>query len=298
MNTASGATRRRVLLVGATLAVAAFGWVKFNSRERQMARVAPFVRPKDSWTAEHLYNFLQALPSDAMLGLKTSLGLLPPSASTSRLAGPVEDAKDVQKHAVWLSSNVLTYPFRDKLNQSHHDLVMWVSQSAGVPLATLQSAPTFALEREVHKLLFAQLWDRLTPKQRRELLEKLDPAGTIKDKASVAALGGAGALAVLSATVAFTGFAFYTTMSVTIAAVAAAVGVTLPFAAYATLSTIVGILAGPVGWAILGTTALAGIAIAGRPNVQKTAQLIIQIHALKVEALVAAGVPEHEVFGV
>ncbi len=96
-------------------------------------------------------------------------------------------------------------------------------------------------------------------------------------------------------TVAFTGFAFYTTMSVTIATVAGAVGVTLPIATYTTASSVVGILSGPVGWAILGVAALGGLALAGRANLQKTTALIDQIHALKVEALIAAGVREQDV---
>jgi uncharacterized protein YaaW (UPF0174 family) len=100
----------------------------------------------------------------------------------------------------------------------------------------------------------------------------------------------------LSATAAFSGFAFYTTMSVTIATVALAAGVTLPFVAYAGASTLVGVLSGPVGWAIMGMAALGGAALAGRADPQKTTALIAQLHALKVEALIAAGVPERDVF--
>ena len=162
----------------------------------------------------------------------------------------------------------------------------------------IQNAPTFAIERDLHKLLFAQLWDKLNPQQRKDLLAKVDPNGTIKDQAAIVALGGAGALTILSATVAFTGFAFYTTMSVTIATVAGTLGLTLPFATYAGASSLVGIFTGPVGWAITGIFAVAGVALKGRANLIKTTALIGQLHALKVEALVAAGVPEQDVFTV
>jgi hypothetical protein len=145
-------------------------------------------------------------------------------------------------------------------------------------------------------MLFVQLWNKMTAKQREVLLAKVDSAGLIKDRASMAALGGASALAVLSTTVAFTGFAFYTTMSVAIASVASAMGVALPFAVCGSAASLIGVLAGPIGWAIMGLSALGGLALAGRANLRKTTAFVAQIHALKVETLIAAGVPEISIF--
>ena len=285
------------MLLASSLGVV--GWIVTRPetmRQKPIAKAAPFVKPKEKWAADHFYNFLKALPADARLALKKSFEILPAQADERQLKGNDQDARDIQKHALWLSSNILTYPFRDETQLNYHELVTRVAGETGVTQSTVQKAPTFALERELHKLLFAKMWDELNAKQRAELLAKVDPSGTIKDKAAIAALSGAGALAALSATVAFTGFAFYTTMSVTIATVAGAVGVTLPFATYAGASTVVGVLSGPVGWAVMGVAALGGVALAGRPNLQKTAALIGQLHALKVEALIAAGVPEQDVF--
>lgn len=87
-------------------------------------------------------------------------------------------------------------------------------------------------------------------------------------------------------------------MSVTIATVASVVGVTLPFAGHAGASALVGILSGPVGWAIMAAGALGGIALMGSADVQKTTALLCQTHALKVEALIAAGEDENTVFGI
>lgn len=243
-----------------------------------------------------MFDFLRALPSSAMLGLKKSLGILSQEAGEDQLHGNDQDARDIQKHALWLSTNVFAYLFRDKTKLSYHELVTWVSKQAAVPDAKIDAAPTFTLERELLKLLFAQLWDRMNTQQKNELLAKLDPNGEIKDNTAILALSGAGALAALGATVAFSGFAFYTTMSIAIASVAGAAGVTLPFATYLGASSIVGVLSGPIGWAIMGIAALGGIALAGRANLRKTALLVGQLHALKVEALVAADVPEQEVF--
>lgn len=297
-NTANSGFGRRsflVLLVSALgSALGLYGWSVMS--KKPIAKAAPFVKPKEKWTADHFYSFLNALPADSMLTLKKSLGILNAEATEIQLKGSDQDARDVQKYALRISSNALTHPFRDETKLNYHDLATWVCGKAGVSQGVIDSAPTFALEREIYKLLFDKMWDKLNLEERKKLLEKVDPNGAIKDKAAIAALGGAGALAALSATAAFSGFAFYTTMSVTIATVALAAGVTLPFVAYAGASTLVGVLSGPVGWAIMGMAALGGAALAGRADPQKTTALIAQLHALKVEALIAAGVPERDVF--
>lgn len=144
--------------------------------------------------------------------------------------------------------------------------------------------------------LFTETWDKLSVEQRKELLNKIDPNNKIKDKAAIVALSSSGAIAALSTSVAFSGFAFYTTMSVGISTAAGLLGVTLPFAAYTGASSVVAFLSGPVGWAIAGIAALGGVALAGRANIKKTAIFICQLHFMKVEALIEAGIPEKEIF--
>jgi hypothetical protein len=293
-NDSSGISRRTFLV----FVTASLGLMNFATAagRKPMASVAPFVKPKLKWTPEDFYRFLTTLPPDARLALKKSLDLLKPESKVSDLKTADKDAQDIQKKVLWLSSNILMYPFKSASKLDYHRLVSWASGKAGVPKELIQDRSTFFLERELFKLLFVQLWDKLNAQQRQDLLVKIDPNGSIKDKAAVAALGGAGAMAALSTTVAFSGFAFYTAMSAAIAAVAAAMGVTLPFAAYAGAATAVGVLAGPIGWAIAGVAALGGIALAGRADFQKTTAFVAQIHALKVEALMAAGVREKDVF--
>jgi len=160
----------------------------------------------------------------------------------------------------------------------------------------VKAAPTFPLEQELFRMLFVGMWDKLSESQRKAVLEQVDPHNSLKDKAAIAALGGAAALAALSGTVALAGFAFYTTMSVTIAAVAALAGATLPFASYAAASALVGMLSGPLGWAVVGLAGLGGLVLKGRADAAKTTALLLQIHALKVEALQAARIPARQVF--
>ena len=288
---------RRSFLLALTTALGLFTWFSTTKGPNPMASVAPFVKPREKWAADHFFNFLNALPPHVMLALKKSLGILDQTADQDQLKGTYQDTRDIQKHALWLSTNVLSYPFLDETKLSYHDLVTWVfTEIAHVPESKIKAAPSFILEREIQKILFASQWDKLNMKQRNELFLKIDPNDAIKDKAAIAAMTGAGALAVLSGTVAFHGFAFYTTMSVTIAATASAIGLNLPFATYTSASSVVGILSGPVGWAIMGAVALGGVALKGRANLRKTASLIGQLHSLKIEALVAAGVPEQDIF--
>lgn len=290
--------RRRFLLGFAAVAsLGLLGWLTYRRASLvDMARVAPFVLTKERWTADHYFNFLDALPSRAMLTLKRGLGLVGETDDEESLAGSPQDARDVQKHTLWLFSNVFAYPFRDETALEYHDVVTWVCERAGVPKSTIASSPTFALEQQLHRLLFAKVWDQLSTSQREALLNEIDPYGKLKDKAAIASLSGAGALAALSTTAVLSGFAFYTGMSVAIASAASAAGVTLPFAAYSGASTAVGFLSGPIGWATLAVAALGSAALAGRPNVRKTTALVMQVHALKVEALMAARVPVTEAF--
>ena len=263
---------------------------------KALTQAAALVKVKEKWSADHLYEFLNALPDESLLSLKKSLELVDENAGLDALQGKSKDVRDIQKQALWISSNILTYPFRDETVLNYHQLATWVAEDMKVAAELVTNEPTFALEREINKQLFGQVWDKLTIKQREELLNKIDPTGKIKDSAAILALGGSGAIAALSTTVAFTGFAFYTTMSVTISTVAGFLGLTLPFAAYTGASTGVAFLSGPIGWAIGGLAAVGGLALAGRPNVQKTTAFICQLHALKAAALIEAGIPETEVF--
>lgn len=271
---------------------------KNDAQKDPIAGAAPFVKPKIKWGANHFYEFLNALPDEAILSLMKGLEMVDEKATVKVLNGRRKDVRDIQKQVLWISSNIFAYPFRDETRQKYHDLVGWAAKSLGVKEKTVKSSTTFELERECQMQLFAELWDKLTPEQRIELLQKIEKEGkgNFKDKAAIAALGGAAALGVLSTTVAFTGFAFYTTMSITISTVAGFFGLTLPFAAYAGASSLVAFLSGPVGWAIMGLAAIGGIALAGRANPKKAAAFVCQIHSLKVAALLAAGTPEQDVF--
>jgi uncharacterized protein YaaW (UPF0174 family) len=289
--------RRRIIIGGALVGIGAATayWYAATDRRRAMARAAQYVLPGERWGTVHLGRFLAALPDEAMQDLLRAQRL--GEGSPAR----VQDVEKVRDHLLWLSTNVLEYPIRDSSKQDYHDVVVWASSrttSAGMASPTLSGdLPTFALERELLKRMFANVWDKLNPAQRQELLDRIDPNHEIKDRAAILAMSGAAVLGSISMAAAFAGFALYTTMSVAIATAAGAVGVTLPFAVYTGASSVIALLSGPVGWAILAIAGVSGIALAGRANVFKTAQLIAQIHTLKAEALMAAGLDSEASYG-
>lgn len=298
-------TRRDFLAFGAVLPFATGcagqggGAAKKPAPKKPIAAAAPFVRLDEKWSADDLFEFLRALPPEERLMLKQTVGLLPNDARLDALKGGSQDARDVQKQLLWISSNILAYPFRDETKLNYHDLVTEVAVATGMSPAEKAGLTSFQGERRVIGSLFQELWDKLSADQRVDLMRRVDPHGATKDAGAIAAMTGAAALAVFSTTVNLMGFPFYVAMSVCIHAVATAAGImTLPPIIYWGASALVGTLAGPVGWAVVGAGVMSGLALAGRANAKKTAAAVCQIHALKVEALAAAGVDERDIFRV
>ena len=196
----------------------------------------------------------------------------------------------IKRKLMWVSSHLLLYPFKSS-EVDYHSLVQWVARAKGIPAEQVQALPTFALERQIVDRYFADLWDKLTPEQRREVLDRLerDLGETIPNKAAIASMGAAGAFVALAAAVKLSGFAFYTTMSVVIWHVGALFGITFPFAVYTTASSLVALLAGPLGWILATGLFVTGSVLAGQASVEKTASFIMALHLLKAHAFHEAG---------
>ena len=300
MNSCNLSRRRWLKVAGTSIALAAcqpLSKIIGGESGSTVATAAPWVRPEANWSGQNLAEFLQALNDEGLLSIKKGLELVDQNATTASLHGRAKDVREIQKQLLWVSSNVFPYWFRNESTWNYHELVRGCAGEAGVSKDKIRDLSSFHLEREMQLQIFAQLWDKLTPAQRLELLEKIDPNGNIKDKAGLALMVGSRALSLLALTAYFTGFAFYTTMSVTISTVAGFFGITLPFAVYSGASAVVAFLTGPVGWAIIAVASTGGIALAGRANSKKTAAAILQLHALKVAALIKSGVPEEKIFG-
>jgi hypothetical protein len=245
-----------------------------------LAKVEPKVLPGLNWSAVELDDFLNALPVSSPLNIRKAAD---PSEAIALTPMALE------KQIVWNSSSILAYPLHDSTQVKYHELVQWVADEAGVEEWIRETQPTFVIERAILEQMFQDLWEKLPPAKREESLDKLDVDKSIRDRAAISLLSGVGAQAALSTTAYFAGFDFYITMSSTLFAAAGFFGVTLPFAVYQAASStaplIVAFGTSPVGWAILAVAAAASVALAGAPDVEKTAAAICQIHALKVASL-------------
>jgi uncharacterized protein YaaW (UPF0174 family) len=185
---------------------------------------------------------------------------------------------------------MFTTVFKDKEMVDYDGIVRWVARKYDVESTLVDRATTFELEQQIMLKLFAGIWDKLTPEQRKELLNKVDPDGAkIKDRAALVVASGSAAAAMLATTALLSGFAFYTTMSVMIAGAAGLLGVTLPFAAYTGSSIAVAVLSGPIGWSIISLGGVLSLVWLGSANVKQCAAAVCQINALRARAWEASG---------
>ncbi|MDW8221429.1 MAG: hypothetical protein RMJ82_00585 [Gemmatales bacterium] len=296
-------TRREFLVRASSIALGLLAYPCFKSARlwgQETATPGKFTYDylNQTWGAWHLNSFLELITDEDRLNLKKALGLLHPEARVTQLRGRSQDVYDILKGLLWSSSHWLPYWWRSVRKIDYHGLVQWCASKLGAATSSeINNLSTFALERKIMERLFIKVWDELEPEQRKELLCRIDKTECIKDKAAVAALSGAAALATLSATVFFSGFAFYTTMSTVICTVAGFLGVTLPFAVYTTASSAVALLAGPIGWAAAAVLALAGLAVLGRADVNKTTAFVVALHCIKVQHLQREGYKDKDIFG-
>lgn len=202
---------------------------------------------------------------------------------SEELVSPVE----IKKQMVWRRYNKLNYVFHEKdVLDYHRDYVMWAAGKCGVPQGDCEVMSTYYLEQEIYKKKFADIWDKLNLDQRAELLSSVEKgSGSVGDKVAIASMSGAGAIAALSASVAFSGFAFYTSITTGMAIAAGWVGATLPFAAYITATTTVSVLAGPIGWCIAGAGLVGGGIVAGWPDSDLIISFVMTVNVIKAKKL-------------
>ena len=194
---------------------------------------------------------------------------------------------NIKKKMVWRRYNKTTYIFHEKdVLDYHHNYVMWAAEKCGVDEKARNELSTFHLEQAVYKKYFADIWDKLSQKQRESLLTRIEgEGGRVGDKVAIVAMSGAAAISALSVTAACAGFAFYTSLTSAMAVAAGWVGATLPFAAYTTTTTTIGALTGPVGWCIAGV-GLAGAGIAaGWPDSDLIISFVMTVNVIKAKKL-------------
>ncbi len=238
-------------------------------------RLTTFIKPYAIWSETDFDLFLLNLDKEQEQLVLSSLNIEHKSFSPAK----------IKERLVWLSSNIATYPFRNKTAVDYSDLTRWVAKQHDDNNTLSPTASTFEVEKFIFESLFVGMWDKLNFDNRMKLMERIDEDNILTNRAALAALSGSAALASLSATVYFSGFAFYSTMSVVICSVAGFFGVALPFTAYTGASAIAAVLSGPVGWILLAIGAVAGGLLLGAPNASKLIPFICQMHMIKVDVL-------------
>ena len=263
------------------------GTIPVPDRPKELAYLAPLVDAQSKWGPGELFKFLNGVSDKQLEPYGQSLDLdMDEFGDLTR----AERLGEIHEQILWLSSSIFSYPFKSVENINYHNVVVWVANKVGIPKDEARFTTTFDLEKRILEQQFVAMWDKLDDTKRAALLDEIDPSGREINSVSIAGMSGAAALATLSTSVYFAGFAFYSTMSTVLCAVAGWVGVTLPFAAYTTVSSTVAILSGPVGWAI-GAVFLAGaLAVwAGQADVRQTTATVMQIHCMKAGALYGVG---------
>ena len=259
-----------------------------------IAKAAPFVKKDSAWKIGDFLDFLAALPPSGLLALKKTLELLPDSATESALKGTQVDVVEINtalcQKSSWFGR------CRNPSDFDYHGMVMTVADQAKIDSAKLKKSSTFDVEQLFMEKVYAEVekdfiskWEKMSIEDRKKVLDRADPNGKLKDHAMMASAAGSIVIRALSLVVAFNGFSAYVAATTALGAATAAVGTTLPFAAYTSLTTAISVLTGPVGWAIGTTAGVSSLILAGRPDSKRMTSFTLTMHALKLDALRAAG---------
>ena len=196
------------------------------------------------------------------------------------VSGEAVETSDIVKELHWASSHWITYRFK---KFDYHDMVVWTAEKLDVPKEICEKATTFKLEHMICEKVFAQMWDKLTPAQRKEALKEANLDSKYATMSGAAICAAISATLVAGSVAASTmGFAFYILMAKTVVVLATALGWTTATGAITTVS----VLCGPVGWIIAGGTAITAALLLGRADVNKCISVIVQVHVTKINALV------------
>ena len=259
-----------------------------------IAKAAPFVKKDSAWKIGDFLDFLAALPPSGLLALKKTLELLPDSATESALKGTQVDVMEINTTLCQKSSWFGVC--RNPSDFDYHGMVMTVADQAKIDSAKLKKSSTFDVEQLFMEKVYAEVekdfiskWEKMSIEDRKKVLDRADPNGKLKDHAMMASAAGSIVIRSLSLVVAFNGFSAYVAATTALGAATAAVGTTLPFAAYTSLTTAISVLTGPVGWTIGTTAGVSSLILAGRPDSKRMTSFTLTMHALKLDALRAAG---------
>lgn len=156
----------------------------------------------------------------------------------------------------------------------YEEVVKDVARKLGAK-AVGKNMPAADLEKQAVGAAMEQMLANASPEQRKAMLAELAKGQATSSTGLMTATGGL-VLANLS------GFGLYMAASSSLAAITGAVGLTLPFAVYTGLSSVLGVVTGPLGWAAL---ALVAIFKFGGAEYKKTVPGVIAIASCRARLI-------------
>ena len=133
-------------------------------------------------TPEDFNNFLKSCTPPERIQMMYALHDLPSKYNTASLEIVLKDfdngkldkneisPEKIRKTLVWRAYNKMTYIFRNDKEVDYHGILQWAAGKLGLDSEKIKNYSTFDLEKEVAKKYFDNLWERLSPEQREELL--------------------------------------------------------------------------------------------------------------------------------
>lgn len=169
-----------------------------------------------------------------------------------------------------------------------HEIVKRACYWAGLDGKEYDKESSFEAEQALVKKLVSDTWNKLSPGQRQEVIQKSEALNHLTESQKTAIIVGTGSalIATLSSTVLLSGFTFYTTMSSVLCASAGFFGVTLPFGAYMGASSSAAVFGGPIGWTV------AALGVGGaifmyfeEGDKEKVIKIVVATHLMKLRFL-------------
>lgn len=154
---------------------------------------------------------------------------------------------------------------------SYEEIATAVAVRLGLPKTTSTLSASVA-ERHAIEQAFSKVFDSVSPSQRAELVAEIARRQGV-EVGTLTTAGGALVAAHLA------GFGLYMAASSSLAAVAGAIGIVLPFAVYTGMSSILAFVTGPIAWVAFGAWAIFKL---GTANYKKTVPCVLAIGAIRV----------------
>ena len=179
----------------AALIIAGSCWGLLQRRPPVPDPLLPYVKLESKWTLREFNDFTAALDQDRRNSLKKAL----------KIGGKKYNSKDEEITAIrrqfqWDCYKFVPYICDPPPEFSYHEITQWIAGKLKLDKNPIAKMTTFELERKILEATFAMMWDKLTPEQRAKVLECMDKDKSL-DRAGIAAMSGAGAIAALSTTV-------------------------------------------------------------------------------------------------